>query len=453
MAFQLSDSTKVKPSRDTKPKARQTLVDSLKGDQVDAFQEIKENLLDEDATERKYALTGYAGTGKTYLIGAIVEYASKNDYTVSVTAPTHQAKRMIAKHLPAKAPWTEGTHSSTIHSFLGLTLSSDGRGGYKLVKESEISVSRSTKSLVIVDEGSMIGGELWAHIEAALNSHGKMRFLFVGDPAQLPPVGDEESPALQVQGPRMEEVLRQAEGNPIIRAATAIRKGLDWRDEAVFFDGSGIFTTGHEAAFAKSAAERIAESKDPYTARVLAGRNRVVDTWNHRIKDHLYPDTNEWVEGMWGIAYETWGPSNIPIVTNSQLVQIKRAEKKMRDVEGLYVPVWHLKAKPEGRTDTVELLVLDSGSSDVYENELQTRLNIALDEGGGSWRNYYNLKEALCDLRYPYASTVHKAQGSTYDTAYIDERDLRTFPGDEPVKRSLYYVAFTRASDRVAVLE
>lgn len=179
-------------------------------------------------------LTGYAGTGKTTLVGALVRTLRMERHPVVLLAPTGRAAKVLAAHARASA----GTIHRRIYRMGSLE---DGFGGLSLSSHAE------EGTLFVVDEASMIGrggGEgsfgdrdLLADLASHVFSAPRCKLLLIGDPAQLPPVGVPHSPALDVKElsalgltagqVRLTEVVRQEEASGILLNATALRELLD----------------------------------------------------------------------------------------------------------------------------------------------------------------------------------------------------------------------------------
>ena len=436
-------------------------ISKLTNDQSEAWEILEPELKADYPTTA--SLQGYAGTGKTFMVTAIAEHLLAEDYDVRVCALTHQAKYVLRGEMPAGI--VDDVHMNTIHSALGLKLVPDNKGGEVLIRDEsrEPNLPTSPDSVIIVDEASMQGMQLWEYTEEAF-SKTPASWLFVGDPAQLPPVRDKESPALwQDPTVQLERIVRQAKDNPIIRCATAIRNGRSWKKYKNSYgqnkDGEivGISTTTKQKKFVENACAKFDSdtySNDPYHARILCAHNDAVQQMNHLVKAKVYPGAPEWVEGMWGIVQVSWAPDQEIRAYTSEMLQIKECSKRTAAVadensfDSVRLPIWEMEVDSE--RGPVSLDVLASEGERQYEEELKKRKEYAEENGGGgAWRPYYALKNRLCDLRYPYASTVHKAQGMSLDTAYINMRDIRTFNKDWQEMR---YVAFTRARDQVAVL-
>ena len=189
-----------------------------------------ERLLATDKPQATLVLRGYAGTGKTTLVGALVKALARERHPVVLLAPTGRAAKVLAAH--ARLP------ASTIHRRIYRVGGDEGEGwGLTLTH------NRDRGALFIVDEASMIGsagpeasfGErdlLQDLLEYIFSGEGN-KLLLVGDPAQLPPVGAEHSPALFAKDLRdrgltagmveLTEVVRQAEASGILKHATDLR--------------------------------------------------------------------------------------------------------------------------------------------------------------------------------------------------------------------------------------
>ena len=198
--------------------------------------EALERLLATSKSRSTLVLKGYAGTGKTTLVGALVKVLRAQGHPAILLAPTGRAANVLSGYAHAPA--------STIH-----------RRVYKVEGEEDgighmsVAPNKDTDTLFVVDEASMIGTtggggdrlfqdrNLLQDLADHVFSGKGNRLLLIGDPAQLPPVGDERSPALDVKVLRevhdlnagsveLTEVVRQAEASGILVNATALRSIL-----------------------------------------------------------------------------------------------------------------------------------------------------------------------------------------------------------------------------------
>jgi exodeoxyribonuclease-5 len=409
-------------------------------DQQEAYDRVYDRLA---RGERFTGLRGYAGTGKTYLVSRLVEQLLDEDCAVTVCAPTHKAVQVLSEEL-GDAP----VQMQTLHSFLGLRLKPTEDGEYELVAEEE---RNFTEGIVIVDEASMIGREEWSHIEDA---PFWVQWLFVGDPAQLPPVNEEPSPALDVPGPTLETIHRQAADNPILELATKIRTGADGRFGSTFEDGKGVAVTRNREEFLDSvlrAFDTEAFAEDATHARMLAYRNKTVRRYNREIRAERYgADADRFVEGEWLVGTETWFHDGVQRLTNSEEVRVKKATVDTFEADDQSEwTVWELKVRTPGRGLTRTVHVLHEDEFERYEERLERRRERAQDDPS-KWDRFFELREQFARVDYAYATTVHRAQGSTYDTVFVDHRDVRVCRGKE--QEALLYVAVTRPSRRLALL-
>ena len=409
-------------------------------DQQEAYDQVYDRLAQ---GERFTGLRGYAGTGKTYLVSRLVEQLLDEDCTVTVCAPTHKAVQVLSEEL-GDAP----VQMQTLHSFLGLRLQPTEEGEYELVAEEECDF---TEGVVIVDEASMIGREEWSHIEDA---PFWVQWLFVGDPAQLPPVNEDPSPALDVPGPTLETIHRQAADNPILELATKIRTGADGRFGSKFEDGKGVAVTRNREEFLDSVLRAFntdAFAEDATHARVLAYRNETVRRYNREIRTERYgTDADRFVEGEWLVGTETWFHEGVQRLTNSEEVRVKKASVDTLEAQDQSEwTVWELKVRTPGRGLTRTVHVLHEDEFERYQDALDRRRETA-EEDPSKWEQFFELRERFARVDYAYATTVHRAQGSTYDTVFVDHRDLRVCRGDE--QEALVYVAVTRPARRLALL-
>ncbi len=153
----------------------------LTPDQAEALRSIEATF----APGAFYLLTGHAGTGKTYLMQRLTKNMLANKRRVILSAPTHKAVTVLARKL-AEAR-IEGVTCRTIHSVLSLKAKPQTD---RLVFQRDRGAEPVTADVVVVDECSMVDEDLFRHIKRHLPN---AFVLFVGDPAQLPPVGETES--------------------------------------------------------------------------------------------------------------------------------------------------------------------------------------------------------------------------------------------------------------------
>ncbi|MBX2977652.1 MAG: AAA family ATPase [Flavobacteriales bacterium] len=193
-----------------------------------------ERLLESTRHQPTLVLKGYAGTGKTTLVGALVKVLARDRRPVVLLAPTGRAAKVLSAY--ARSP------ASTIHRRIyRINADEDGFGGMS------VAVNKDAGALFVVDEASMIGrsggeggimdSDLLVDLVQHVFSAPDCKLLLIGDPAQLPPVGSAHSPALEVPElaalgltagqVELTEVVRQAEASGILVNATELRALLN----------------------------------------------------------------------------------------------------------------------------------------------------------------------------------------------------------------------------------
>lgn len=395
-------------------------------------------------------LSGYAGTGKTTTLREIARQLGPEFSEVYMMAPTHKAAEVLGRKT--------GREVSTIHSALGLRPKRDGEGGYKFVPTGEGRRNFAWGSLLLVDEGSMIPQQLY-NIAEEVQSNRNLSIVYSGDPAQLPPVNETPSPALDHDGYKLEKIVRQEADNPIIQTSMEVRTA----DNPRFYNFSsktrgkqGVDVVDHKAELIQKAIEGF--QTDLYKqhgdhVRILAYRNATVSDYNKICRDLLYEGTDEqFIKGEWLVATDPWygtdGSKQVPVIQNSEEFVVKGKEPS-----SLYgFDTWVLEIAPDPDSDEIRYIeVLNRNELDRYDQKLDELANKALN-GGGSWDDYYNYKEHFAHVDYSYAMTTHKAQGSTFTKTFVDAEDINSCPNPSEIGR-LKYVATTRASQRLTVLD
>ncbi len=184
-----------------------------------------EALMDDDSPCMPAVLTGFAGTGKTTMIKAM---ASRFGAPL-VLAPTGKAALRVQE--------ATGLEAGTIHKWLYQPMENPKTGEVEFRLKEHEKVQRPYNGLVVVDEASMVGRDLWEHLWDMCQLLD-LKILLVGDPFQLPPVEtkktdkdgnelDSFSPLLDVRTnykAHLSEITRQALDNPILRASMMIRE-------------------------------------------------------------------------------------------------------------------------------------------------------------------------------------------------------------------------------------
>ena len=442
-------------------------------------------------------LEGFAGTGKTTLVGLIL--AKLTHLKVAVAAPTNKAVRVLRDKLKDAGVFVgdspnnpyDNRHSDaaaiafgSIHSFLGLQMKEldDGTQECRPARDSSLHLY----DLIVVDECSMIGAELFAHIAVAKRN---CRVLFVGDPAQLPPIepGENLSPTFSrvTLKSTLSEVVRQAAENPIIALSILLRRAIESGQRADTQAMAEILPPlPADAALITGSADTVADCalwdiRAGLDARIVAFTNQAVQAYNYRIHEALYGATERpFVVGERVIVQQaceaaTLDDSGCPSGTKTMLITSEEAAVLSIEMGGN--PLW-----PDVPACRL-VLERDYGKNvSVYMADKPQDIERAVRERFAKWRDIkakaealrangsalageafdaakhasgqaWALRKAFASLRHVYAITAHKSQGSTFDTAIVDLNDMAKMRSNFAFNRGLY-VAATRPSKHLAIV-
>lgn len=408
----------------------------LSNDQKQALDRVEEILL---SGSKVATLRGFAGVGKTTLMREVVNRLGPEFNQIYMMAPTHKAAEVLRRKT--------GYEVSTIHSAFGMRPVWDGEGGYKFVPTGEKPKDFIWKSLIAIDEASMVNGQLYDLLTEA-QSDFNLSILFVGDPAQLPPVNEAPSPALSHEGYTMKEIVRQEKGNPIIQTSMNVRENHLHDFVEKTNKGKGVHVTGDLEEVVERAVSDFQTEKHKKTgdyARLLAYRNDTVNDYNDIFRALIYgEEAPQFVKNEWLVAMEPWfqGQNPVPVIQNSEEFVVKGKEPS----KNFGYRTWILEiANDLQGTNLRHVEVLDERDRERYDQQLQELLEKA-KKNNRFWSKYYDFKEMFANVDYNYAMTVHKAQGSTFHTTYLDVPDVMTCRSKRD-KKGLMYVGVTRASD------
>lgn len=388
-----------------------------------------------------FLLKGSAGTGKTFCIRQLITSAKGR---FIFTAPTNKATKVLRDTLKSDSYTPE---CRTIYSLLGLRMEANGE--IKELAVPEDPVDLSLYKAVIVDEASMVNTTLFQFIAAAARAQ-KIKFIFLGDDAQLPPVGESCSAiwGLTMPSAHLTEVMRH--DNSILELATKIRNSIDHPaprlklnsandgEEGIWKFDEGMF----EQRIATMASVGVFNACGE--AKIIAWRNATVDRYNKRIREILYGSEGAckpWLVGDRVILVEPAKDlENEIIATTDDEGVITRVEEDWHPVYGEF-KVWRISVTVDDNRP-ISLRVLHEDSLRLHVERVE-ELALAARADRRRWGSFWEFKEAFHKLRHAYAITAHRSQGSTYTHTFVDWRDILINKNRPEAFRCLY-VACTR---------
>lgn len=426
-----------------------------------------------------FILKGYAGTGKTSLVSALIQSAPQLKIKTLLLAPTGRAAKVLSAY--------SGRQAFTIHKKIYTTVL-DGFGAPHCVR----AMNKHAYTLFIVDEASMIGlegmDESFAGNRSLLEdlieyvAEGMhCRLLFIGDTAQLPPVGQPESPALSAEylaslAPlklfeyELTEVVRQESLSGILANATALRRQLaqmeEWdevqmplfevRPDVIRLHGSDL-EDALNSEYSAGGQEDVV---------LITRSNRTANLYNQAVRYRCLGHDNEVATGDYLMVVRNnyfWLESDREegFIANGDIVEVLRlrnhqelygfhfVDATLRFID--YPTMPHLDCK-------LLLETLHSESPSLTRDERQLLFQEVMKDYADlptkaermeAMRKdpYYNALQ----VKFAYALTCHKTQGGQWPVVFVDQGYLT----DDMLTREYLrwlYTALTRATQRVYLL-
>ncbi len=385
-----------------------------------------------------FLLSGYAGTGKTFSVQELIKRVRGR---LVFTAPTNKATKVLRDTLTTDNYKPE---CRTIYSLLGLRMEATGEVKALVAPEDPLDLSQFVA--IIVDEGSMINSNLFKYIKQTAKAF-HVKFIFMGDAAQLPPVGEPRSPIWELPGgAKLEKVMRH--DNQILELATRLRSVVDHPAPTVNLasnhaGGEGVWKLSAPAFLLRIRdAARQGRFSLANEAKAIAWRNVTVDSLNLIIRKEIFHDVSAF-----------WLPTD-RIILLEPAKDSSGESIGTTDDEGIVTDVkvaWH---PTHGEIKCYRLCVTwDDNRTGilwtVHEdwrgafNRASEQLAAQARENKRYWPKFWAFKEAFHSVRHAYAITAHRAQGSTYTAAFVDYRDILLNRQRSEAYRCLY-VACTR---------
>ncbi|MCP9806164.1 AAA family ATPase [Cyanobium sp. T1B-Tous] len=434
-----------------------------------------------------FVLSGYAGTGKTFLSMRLLAQVEATGLCWTVVAPTHKAVGVLRSHL-ALAGLSPTWFPSTIHRLLRLKLKRQ-RDLERCEETEQTAMALEHLGLVLIDEASMVDSTL---LEISLRcAHPfRTRLVFVGDPAQLPPVGEPESPVFSLGRAcraELREVVRHQ--GPVLRLASGLRQGaLPCRRPPALppirtaTGQVALLERGAWLEAAQAALRRSAETDNPDLARILCYTNRSLEQLVPIARRALHGEMADQLPVLPGEVLITRAAVMAPACREGEdaaeepdMVLGTNRELVVRDVTpercdladfgiatadlggDLCPPVIDtLMAKVEAGDSQLSLRLLPplgtagrSALEAVLARLRQRARDAGKQEGKGLWRRFFLVRDAFASLGPAAVLTVHRSQGSTFAEVFVDGDVF--WPSDLVLRRQLVYVAVSRASQAVTL--
>jgi ATP-dependent exoDNAse (exonuclease V) alpha subunit len=475
--------------------------------------QVLDMLLNFVNSEREYfMLEGYAGTGKTTVVSKFVGLLPEKCKIV-MTAPTNKAVKVLADNKEVS-----GIEYGTIHKLLNLTLQMrypDKKKGENFEPHMILVPKRygentvNEYNLIILDEASMLDDDLFLMLHDIKDKDVKV--IFMGDPAQIPPVNQADSIPLKthtreeydIQHAVLKTIMRQADGSAIKIIGQAIRDNRFTEQNPIRerVNGKDVFfynSHNHSGEYGFQSftlnflklfsSEEFKESSDH--CKVIAWTNKVVDNTNDAVRKFIFRGQilRSIMLGEKLIADKPIFEDGTIIFNTSDEFEVVEVNEKTVSYK---IPKWIVELKNTGRQQSMkfdtdveheetggkysyqfEVFRCKVASYDSVSKTITYKYIDVLTEYGSrsfnwarinlkkiavksrdnrAWKEYYKLDEMFARVKYNYAITAHKAQGSTYKNVFIIEDDIDQ--NKKLLERNrIKYTACTRPSKTLHIL-
>jgi exodeoxyribonuclease V len=424
-------------------------------------------------SETLFLLKGYAGTGKTSTISALVRVLDELKIKFVLLAPTGRAAKVLSKQ--------SGKLASTIHKKIYRQQSGpDGSAKFSLDR------NLSKNAIFIVDEASMISnlpqdqnifgsGYLLSDLISYITGGFKCKLIIAGDTAQLPPVGLTMSPALEetelnlfgmdVISMELTEVVRQSVNSGILENATFIRNLIPGKPANGFWT---IKTKGFQDVIQLGGEQLIEEISNCYRkigmqdTIVITRSNKRANQFNQGIRRTILYQEEQLMRGdllmivknnyHWSAQHE-----DLDFIANGDIAEIIRI-KKYEERYGFHFANVVLRLIDYGDLEIeckilLETLTVEAPALTAEENKrLYDEISVDYSEIRNKRERWEKMREDpyfnALQVKYSYAVTCHKAQGGQWKAVFLDHGYLTAEMIDREFLRWLY-TAFTRAEERL----
>lgn len=442
-------------------------------DQSLAIQSLSEFLFNKNGISL-FLLKGYAGTGKTTLMKTLVENLHYNKMSFCLLAPTGRAAKVLSKY-------TEN-NASTIHKKIYYS-KVDKSGNFK----STLKKNKIKNIVFIVDEASMISDFSNSNDLFKKNSFLKdiidfvdfktnSKLIFIGDTAQLPPVNQTISPALNseflkttyninIDEYEISDVVRQSEESGILYNATVIRNTIINNDLDFKFKKFNDIVSLSDGFEIQESIENSFNEIGRDNSIIIVRSNKRANQYNQQIRKTILSHEHKVCLGDLLMItknnyFWTSSDSEIPFLANGDIIEIVKihrirelygfefAEVNIRMVDYINYPSF----------DTIIMLnTLDSDlpslsyeqSNNLYQEVQKDYINIK-----SKYKRFLKTKENpffnALNVKFSYAITCHKAQGGQWPVVFIEKPYLKDGP-DIDYMRWLY-TAVTRAESKLYLI-
>jgi len=421
-----------------------------------------------------FVLKGYAGTGKTTVISSLVKALQQTTKRSVLLAPTGRAAKVLSSY--------SGRHASTIHRKIYLITTAPG-GMVRLA----LTKNMHRNTFFLVDEASMIPDQN-AEFNSFFSGHNLLddliqyvysgvnnRLILIGDTAQLPPVGLELSPALDLQYLKssyhysiyydeLNDVVRQSLDSGVLANATEIRNSLDNTtiEELIKLDGFDDIQSINGEMLEEYLNDAF-PSNSFNNSVIVTRTNKRANVFNQEVRNRILFRENEIATGdllmvvrnnyFW--LEDTSAPG---FLANGDIIEIQKiiGYEEMYDLRFADVVVRMLDY-PDEHDINIKIMLdtLQAEGPSLPQDQMNQLFESVMqdyDDLPSRRKRVESVKNNphfnAVQVKFAYALTCHKTQGGQWENVFIDLGYLN----EEHINRSFFrwlYTAFTRATKKL----
>jgi len=427
--------------------------------------------------ERLFLLKGFAGTGKTTIVGTLVNSLWRTTMKAVLMAPTGRAAKVMSNY--------SKTQAFTIHRKIYFPKKQTG-GGVQFV----LAPNKHRNTIFIVDEASMIpdtpadsklfeNGSLLDDLLMFAYSGHNCKLILIGDTAQLPPVHLDLSPALdegklslnynkEVTRLELDEVVRQSEDSGILVNATLLREQL----QGIFFDDFKFDVTPYSDIVRLVDGYEIQEAIDASYSEngkeettIIVRSNKRANLYNENIRSRILYLENDLAVGDYMMVVKNnyfWlkPTSEAGFIANGDIIEVLEifAIKELYGFKFAEVKVKMVDYPNQLPFETVLLLdtIQAVTPSLSYEdgNKLYQEVMKDYADEKSKYKKFLGVKNNkyfnALQVKFSYAITCHKSQGGQWDTVFVEQPYLPNGIDKEYLR--WLYTAVTRAKKQLYLI-
>ena len=416
-----------------------------------------------------FILNGFAGTGKSSLVGAFVKTLDQIRFQSVLMAPTGRAAKVLSNY--------SGKPAATIHrTIYSHSTRADGGSYVQLID------NKKTNCLFIVDEASMVSAgsgsgsrDLLQDLVEYVYSANNCKLIFVGDQGQLPPVGVEKSPALdpnflsriyglKVVKVSLNQIVRQDQTSGILEASLQLRH---WEENTPLLPTNQVDCVSINGNELQEEIESCISEFGQEEVIVVSRSNKRANLFNEQIRHRIMWQEDELNAGDVLMCVSNnyfWlePKSEAGFLANGEMMRIKKIIRREEIFGCKFADViMELPDYPKMGEQTIKILIdtlrIEGPSmprpqlAELFHRIGREEYPDETNKRRRSRKIMENPYFQAVQVKFGYAVTCHKAQGGQWETVFVDQGYFIPEMWDEEYMRWLY-TAVTRARSKVYLL-